>query len=168
MAPSDHILNHFKKMGQSGDHQFMIATTGNSQSPLSPGANRASNISSASVNGCHRSADRPEQPVQLHHPLRRRPWADHGRLGGSETGMEISGFLPSTSAVIASDGRSHTQPITIKVDPLVKLTPEVLQVFTWTAQMEDRARSAAVAHQEARDQLKGSKAARNRRLMTLC
>jgi hypothetical protein len=55
------------------------------------------------------------------------------------------------SARLTVDGQSQTQPIVIKMDPRVKLTPEVLQIFTLTAQMEDRARNAAVAHKEARD-----------------
>ena len=37
------------------------------------------------------------------------------------------------------------------MDPRVKITPEVQQIFTLTAQMEDKARNAAAAYKEARD-----------------
>jgi hypothetical protein len=43
-----------------------------------------------------------------------------------------------------------TQPIAIKMDPRVKITPEVQQIFTLTTQMEDNARNAAAAYKDAR------------------
>jgi hypothetical protein len=43
-----------------------------------------------------------------------------------------------------------TQPITVKMDPRVKITPEVQQIFTLTTQMEDNARNAAGAYKDAR------------------
>jgi len=49
------------------------------------------------------------------------------------------------------DGKTQTQPIAIKMDPRVKLTPEVLEIFTLTTRMEDQARTAAAAYREARD-----------------
>jgi hypothetical protein len=55
------------------------------------------------------------------------------------------------SVRLTADGQSQTQPITIRMDPRVKLTPEVQQIFTVTAQLEDNARNAAVAYKEARD-----------------
>ena len=55
------------------------------------------------------------------------------------------------SVRLTADGQSQTQPITIRMDPRVKLTPEVQQIFTVTAQLEDNARAAAAAYKEARD-----------------
>jgi hypothetical protein len=49
------------------------------------------------------------------------------------------------------NGKSWTQPIMLKMDPRVKITPEVQQIFTLTAQMENNARSAAAAYKDARD-----------------
>jgi hypothetical protein len=46
-----------------------------------------------------------------------------------------------------------TQPITIKMDPRVKITADVQQIFTLTAQMEDGARNAVAAYKEARELL---------------
>jgi photosystem II stability/assembly factor-like uncharacterized protein len=58
---------------------------------------------------------------------------------------------PGTYSVrLTADGRSQTQPIVVKMDPRVKITPAVQQIFTWSAQMEDRARSAAAAYKDAR------------------
>jgi hypothetical protein len=37
------------------------------------------------------------------------------------------------------------------MDPRVKITPDVQQIFTLTAQIEDKARHAAAAYKEARD-----------------
>ena len=48
------------------------------------------------------------------------------------------------------NGQSQTQPITVKMDPRVKITPEVQQIFTLTTQMEDNARNAASAYKDAR------------------
>ena len=52
---------------------------------------------------------------------------------------------------LTANGQTLTQPITIKMDPRVKITPEVQQIFTLTTQMEDNARNAAAAYKEARD-----------------
>ena len=54
--------------------------------------------------------------------------------------------------------KSVTQPITIKLDPRVKITPEVQQIFTWTTKMEDDAGTAAVAYKQARDLIEKLKA----------
>jgi hypothetical protein len=48
------------------------------------------------------------------------------------------------------NGKSMTQPIAVKMDPRVRITPAVEQIFTLTAQMEDNARAAAAAYREAR------------------
>jgi hypothetical protein len=59
--------------------------------------------------------------------------------------------------VLTAGGQSSTQSITIKMDPRVKVTPEVQQIFTLTAQMERYAKEAIatqkIAH-TALDQLK--------------
>lgn len=48
------------------------------------------------------------------------------------------------------DGKVLTQPIAVKLDPRVKVTPEVQQLFALTAQAEDHARIAAKAYKDAR------------------
>jgi photosystem II stability/assembly factor-like uncharacterized protein len=59
---------------------------------------------------------------------------------------------------LTANGKSVTQPITIKMDPRVKITPEVQRIFTLTAQAEDNARNAANAHKDARALLEKLKA----------
>lgn len=49
------------------------------------------------------------------------------------------------------DGKSVTRPITLKMDPRVKITPEVQKIFTLTTQAEDNARAAKAAYAEARE-----------------
>ena len=65
---------------------------------------------------------------------------------------------PGVYAVrLTVNGKSQTQPITIKLDPRVKITPEVQRIFTLTTQAEDRAMNAASVYKEARamvDQLR--------------
>ncbi len=51
---------------------------------------------------------------------------------------------------LTAGGQTMTQPITIKMDPRVEYTPEVQQIYTWTTQMEDDARTAREAAQEAK------------------
>jgi hypothetical protein len=48
------------------------------------------------------------------------------------------------------NGKSMTEPIVVKLDPRVKMTPEVEQIFTLTTRMEDNARIAQVAYKDAR------------------
>jgi photosystem II stability/assembly factor-like uncharacterized protein len=58
---------------------------------------------------------------------------------------------PGTYTVrITANGKSMTQQIVIKLDPRVKVTPEVHQIFTLTTQMENNARNAAAAYKDAR------------------
>ena len=52
---------------------------------------------------------------------------------------------------LTANGKSMTQPIVIKMDPRVKITPEVQQIFTLTTQMEDQRQDGAAAYKEARD-----------------
>src|SRR4029078_2810219 len=59
---------------------------------------------------------------------------------------------PGTYSVrMTANGQSQTQHIVIKMDPRVKITPEVQQIFTLTAQMENNARAAASAYKDARE-----------------
>jgi hypothetical protein len=51
---------------------------------------------------------------------------------------------------LTANGQSQSQPITIKMDPRVKITPEVQRIFTLTTQMENNARNAASAYKDAR------------------
>ena len=55
------------------------------------------------------------------------------------------------SALLTADGKSRTQPITVKMDPRVKITPDVQQIFALTAQMENNARNSAAAYKGARE-----------------
>jgi hypothetical protein len=52
---------------------------------------------------------------------------------------------------LTANGETKTQPITIKLDPRVKITPEVRQIFTLTAQVENEAKTAASAYKQARE-----------------
>jgi hypothetical protein len=51
---------------------------------------------------------------------------------------------------LTANGQSMTQPITIKMDPRVKVTPEVQQIFTLSTQAETSAMAAAAAYNDAR------------------
>ena len=59
------------------------------------------------------------------------------------------------------NGKAYTQPIAIRMDPRVKITPEVQQIFTLTTRMEGNARHAEAAYQDARallEKVKGNEA----------
>jgi len=83
-----------------------------------------------------------------------------GRGGGGASGAVPERTYPSVNAPwaapgsysvrLTADGHSMTQPIVVKMDPRVKVTPEVQQIFTLTTQAETRARTAAAAYKEAR------------------
>ena len=49
---------------------------------------------------------------------------------------------------LTANGQTLTQPIVIKMDPRVKVTPEVQQIFALSAQMESQAHAAVKAHDE--------------------
>ena len=58
---------------------------------------------------------------------------------------------PGTYTVrLTVNGQSMTQPIAVKMDPRVKITPEVQQIFTLTTADGKQARDAAGAYKEAR------------------
>jgi hypothetical protein len=67
-------------------------------------------------------------------------------------GVSSPWVAPGTYTVrLTANGKTKTQPITVKMDPRVKVTPEVQQIFALTAHMEDNARTAAAAYKDARD-----------------
>jgi hypothetical protein len=67
------------------------------------------------------------------------------------SGVNSAWVAPGVYSVrLTVNGQSQTQPMTIKMDPRVKITPEVQRIFTVTTQMEDHARNAASAYKEAR------------------
>jgi len=66
--------------------------------------------------------------------------------------MNAPWVAPGTYTLrLTANGKSVTQPITVRMDPRVKVTPEVQRIFTLTAQMEQAAAAASVARKEARD-----------------
>jgi photosystem II stability/assembly factor-like uncharacterized protein len=52
---------------------------------------------------------------------------------------------------LTADGKSSSQPITVKMDPRIKETPAVLQIYALTTQMENGAIAAEAAAKDARD-----------------
>jgi hypothetical protein len=52
---------------------------------------------------------------------------------------------------LTADGKSSSQPITVKMDPRIKETPTVLQIYALTTQMENGAMAAEAAAKDARD-----------------
>ena len=86
--------------------------------------------------------------------------AGGGRGGGGGTAAVPHRTYPSVNAPwvapgsytvrLTANGQTRTQPIIVKLDPRVKVTPEVQQIFTLTTQMENRAIAAAAAYKDAR------------------
>ena len=67
-------------------------------------------------------------------------------------GVNSPWVAPGTYSVrLTANGQSMTQPMVVKMDPRVKITPEVQQIFTLTTQMESNARNAASAYRSARE-----------------
>jgi photosystem II stability/assembly factor-like uncharacterized protein len=62
------------------------------------------------------------------------------------------------SVRLTVDGETQAQPITIKMDPRVKITPEVQQIFTLTQTLENDAKNAVSAYKQARDLIEKAKA----------
>jgi len=112
----------------------------------------------------------PQMVLQTSAGMHRFSWDMHydpiggggggGRGGGggngavphrTYTGVNSPWVAPGAYSVrLTVNGKSQTQPITIKMDPRVKMTPEVQQILTLTTQMENNARIAAGAYQDAR------------------
>jgi photosystem II stability/assembly factor-like uncharacterized protein len=94
--------------------------------------------------------------------------AGGGRGGGGATGAvphrtysqpNAPWVAPGSYTVrLTSDGHSVTQPILVKMDPRVKVTPEVQQIFTLTTRIESDAQSALSAQAQARTLLDKLKA----------
>jgi photosystem II stability/assembly factor-like uncharacterized protein len=111
----------------------------------------------------------PPQVLQTSAGMHRFTWDMHydpipgagggGRGGGANGAVPHRTYpavnspwvAPGTYSVrLTANGQTRTQPITIKMDPRVKLTPDVQQIFTLTAQMENGAMNAAAAYKDAR------------------
>jgi hypothetical protein len=111
----------------------------------------------------------PQQVLKTSAGMHRFSWDMHydpmgggggGRGGGggggavphrTYGGVNSPWVAPGTYSVrLTVNGKAFTQPITIKMDPRVKITPEVQQIFTMTTQMEDNARTAEAAYKDAR------------------
>jgi photosystem II stability/assembly factor-like uncharacterized protein len=124
----------------------------------------------------------PQQILKASAGMHRFTWDMHydpipgagggGRGGGGGGGAAVphrtySGVnspwaAPGTYTVrLTANGQTLTQPIVIKMDPRVKITPEVQQIFTLTTKMEDNARTAAAAYKEARELVEKLKARGN-------
>jgi photosystem II stability/assembly factor-like uncharacterized protein len=119
----------------------------------------------------------PQQILKATEGMHRFTWDMHydpigggggGRGGGggggavphrTYPGVNSPWVAPGTYSVrLTADGKSMTQPIVVKMDPRVKITPEVQQIFILTTKMEDNARVAASAHTDARALLEKLKA----------
>ncbi len=68
---------------------------------------------------------------------------------------------------LTANGQTLTQPIAIKLDPRVKVTPDVQQIFTWTTRMENYARNAEAALKEARAMMATASEAQKKKLEEL-
>jgi hypothetical protein len=69
----------------------------------------------------------------------------------SYSGVNSPWVAPGAYTVrLTVDGKSSIQPITVKMDPRVKETVAVQQIYTLTTQMENGAIAAAAAYKEAR------------------
>ena len=70
------------------------------------------------------------------------------------SGVNAPWAAPGTySARLTVDGKSQTQPIAVKLDPRVKVTPGVQEIFTLTTRAENQARAAEEAYEQARAML---------------
>jgi photosystem II stability/assembly factor-like uncharacterized protein len=87
------------------------------------------------------------------------PGGGGGRGGGAGgavphrtyPGVNSPWVPPGTYSVrLTVDGKSQTQPMTVKMDPRVKETLAIQQIYTLTAQMENGAMTAADAARDAR------------------
>ena len=119
----------------------------------------------------------PPQGLKTSAGMHRFSWDMHydpigggggGRGGGGGNGAVPHRTYPAVNSPwvapgvytvrLTVNGKSQSQPITIRMDPRVRITPEVQQIFTLTTQIETNARNAAGAYKEARalvDKLKG-------------
>ena len=111
----------------------------------------------------------PQQALKTTAGMHRFNWDMHydpiGGGGGGRGGGGGGGAVPhrtypgvnspwvapgSYTVRLTVNGKSMTQPITVKMDPRVKITPAVEEIFTLTTRMEDNARAAEAAYKDAR------------------
>jgi hypothetical protein len=111
----------------------------------------------------------PPQSLATHAGQHRFSWDLHydplpggggGRGGGggngavphrTYAGVNSPWVAPGAYTVrLTVDGKSSTQPITVKMDPRVKETLAIQQIYTLTTQMEDGAMAAEAAARDAR------------------
>jgi photosystem II stability/assembly factor-like uncharacterized protein len=87
------------------------------------------------------------------------PGVSLGRFGGGGAAVPHRTYPAPASPWVApgvytvrltANGQSQTQPIVIKLDPRVKITPDVQQIFAITTEIENLAKNAAAARLEAR------------------
>jgi photosystem II stability/assembly factor-like uncharacterized protein len=88
------------------------------------------------------------------------PGASGGGRGGDAGGAVPHRTYPAPtspwvapgvySVRLTANGQTQTQPITIRLDPRVKITPEVQKIFTLTKQLQESAMNATSAYKEAR------------------
>ena len=120
----------------------------------------------------------PPQSLKITAGMHRFSWDMHydpipGAAGGGRGGGGGGGAVPhrtypgvnapwaapgNYTVRLTANGQAMSQPITVKLDPRVKITPEVQQIFTLTTQAEDHASSASAAYTEARQLLSKVKA----------
>jgi hypothetical protein len=87
-----------------------------------------------------------------------------GTVGGRPGGDDEAGAVPhrtmpeidapwappgSYTVRLTADGQDRSQPLSLLLDPRVKITPPVEQIFALTKQVEDAARKASKARSEA-------------------
>ncbi len=92
------------------------------------------------------------------------PGVSTGRRGGGDesgavphrtyTGVMSPWVAPGTYTVrLTSNGQTTTQPITVKMDPRVKITPEVQRLFALTTQIQNAAMEARAKHTKPYDDM---------------
>jgi hypothetical protein len=119
----------------------------------------------------------PQQVLKAGAGMHRFSWDMHydpiaGAGGGGRGGGGGGGAVPhrtysspnspwvapgSYTVRLTVNGKSLTQPIVVKMDPRVKITPEVAEIFTLSTQMENNARAAEAAYKDARAALDKAK-----------
>jgi photosystem II stability/assembly factor-like uncharacterized protein len=111
----------------------------------------------------------PPQVLKTSAGMHRFTWDLHytpeGGGGGRGGGGGANGAVPhrtypgvnspwvppgSYTVRLTANGRTMTQPIVVRMDPRVKVTPEIQQIFTLTGRIENEAQDALTAQKDAR------------------
>ena len=108
----------------------------------------------------------PPQVLKTSAGMHRFTWDMHynaeggggGRGGGGAAvphrtypGVNSPWVPPGSYTVrLIANGKTMTQPIVVKMDPRVKITPAVQQIFTLTGRLENEAQDASTAQKDAR------------------